>query len=182
MGIITLFTGMLVILSGIFAIANTGGTFASIAFVIGSTLVFLGVIMFTGYFMGRKRRTKGKHTWVLVDGIMGIFLGSLILGNLINAEIVIPYVLGVWVIYSGILRIVAATGINIEVKKVNFAATMGIGILLVFVGSLAFFNPSMGLLSSMEIIGMFMIVQGIAAVELGINSPHTKRKLIDDYS
>ncbi len=178
MGILTLFAGLLVVLSGVFAIANTGITFSAIAFVVGSALVLLGFILFIGYFVGARYKNRIKHTWVLVDGIMGIFLGVLILSNLLNAEIVIPYVLGIWVIYSGILRVAAATNIDLEGKKTNFFAAMGIGILLTAVGSLAFFNPILGLASTAELIGMFLIAQGIAAVELGINSPHSKKKMV----
>ena len=178
MGIITLFIGLVVILSGIFAVANTGSTFAEIAFVIGITLVLLGAVLSVGYFVGRKKRTRGKHTWVMVDGSMSVFLGILILVNLINVENVIPYVLGMWVIYSGMLRIVAATSIEIGVKKLNFIAAMGTGVLLLVVGLLSFFNPIIVIFSTMELIGMFLIVQGIAAVELGINSPHSRKRRV----
>ncbi len=182
MGIITLFTGLLVILAGIFTIANTGSTVASIAFILGITVILLGIVMLIGYFIGSRYRTRIKHNWVLVDSIVAIIIGVVLLGNLVTAEIVVPYLLAMWVIYSGIQRVVAATHIDLSEKKTNFIAALGIGLLLTVVGCLSFFNPLLSLASQTELIGMFLIVQGIAAVELGINSPHSKKKVSDEIS
>ncbi len=182
MGIITLFTGLLVVLAGIFTIANTGSTVASIAFVIGITIILLGIVMLIGYFVGSRYRTRIKHNWVLVDSIVAILIGAVLLGNLVTAEIVMPYMLAMWVIYSGVQRVVASTNIDLSEKKTNFFAALGIGLLLTVVGGLVFFNPLLNLASQTELIGMLLIVQGIAAVELGINSPHSKKKVSDEIS
>ena len=90
-------------------------------------------------------------------------------------------VFGMWVLVSGILRIEAATHINKEKKLNNFRTTAITGILTVIVGIFGFINPLVTWLSTVILLGMFMVMQGVNIIELGIHMPHEKKSYIRIY-
>ncbi len=175
MGIITLFTGLVVLLTGIFVASNPGSTFTSVAFVVGLALLLLGFVLAMGYWLGTKHKSKMKHSWVLVDAVVAILIAAFILSSSPVLEISIQYVLGMWCLYSGVMRIVAGTNINFREKKINFIAAVGTGFFLALIGTFAFTSSYFGIFSVNEIVGIFIIMQGISVIELGINNPHTRR-------
>ena len=101
--------------------------------------------------------------------------------NQLVADTSIPMVFGMWVLVSGILRIEAATHIDREKKKNNFRTTMLTGILTVIIGIFGFINPLVMWLSTVILLGMFMVIQGVNIIELGIHMPHEKKSYIRIY-
>ena len=72
---------------------------------------------------------KGDNNgWILTDALITLLLGILVLCNQLVADTAIPMVFGMWVLVSGILRIEAATHINLERKRENFRITMITGV------------------------------------------------------
>ena len=86
-----------------------------------------------------------------------------------------------WVLVSGILRVEAASHINRERKLTNFRSTLITGILTVIVGLFGFINPLVSWLTITLLLGMFLCMQGINVIELGINMPHEKKDYIRIY-
>ena len=162
MRMLTIIGGVLMLLTGIFCFINPGQTFLAIAFVIGLVMVLNGLIHICAYMMGRGLNNKGDNNgWILTDALITLLLGILVLCNQLVADTAIPLVFGMWVLVSGILRIEAATHINLERKRENFRITM--------------------FLSTVVLMGFFMVMQGINIIELGIDMPHQRKAYVKIY-
>lgn len=182
MRILTIISGILMILTAAFCFINPGQTFLVLAFVIGMVMVINGIIHTLAYLIGRGLNNKGDNNgWILTEALITLVLGILILCNQLVVDAAIPMVFGIWVVVSGILRIEASTHINRDKKKTNFRTTLITGILTVFIGVFGFINPVIGWLSTAILLGMFMLIQGVNVLELGINMPHEKRSYIKIY-
>lgn len=182
MRILTVISGVLMVLTGAFCFMNPGQTFLALAFVVGLVMVITGLIHALSYFIGRGLHNKGDNNgWILTDALITLLLGILILCNQLVVDAAIPMVFGMWVLVSGILRIEAATHINREKKRMNFITTMTTGVLTVLIGVFGFINPLVMWLSTVFLLGAFLVMQGINVIELGVNMPHEKKSYVKIY-
>jgi len=182
MRILTILSGILMLLTGVFCFMNPGQTFLAFAFVVGLVMVINGVIHTLAYINGRGLHNKGDNNgWILTDALITLLLGILVLCNQLVADSAIPMVFGMWVLVSGILRIEAASRINKDKKRLNFRLTMLTGILTTLIGLFGFINPLVVWLTTTLLLGMFMFMQGINIIELGINMPHEKKAYVKIY-
>ena len=182
MRVLTILSGILMLGTGAFCLINPGQTFLVLAFVVGLVMVINGIIHTLAYVIGRGLHNRGDNNgWILVDALITLMLGVLVLCNQMVVDIAIPMVFGMWVLVSGILRIEAATHIDRKRKKVNFRSTMITGILTVIVGIFGFINPLVSWMTVTVLLGMFLCMQGINVIELGINMPHEKKDYIRVY-
>ncbi|MDO4870109.1 MAG: DUF308 domain-containing protein [Bacillota bacterium] len=182
MRVLTIIGGILMIAGGAFCFINSGQTFLNIAFVVGAIMVINGVIHSLAYFVGRGLHNKGDNNgWILIDGLLTLLLGVLILCNQLVVDIAIPMIFGMWVLVSGLLRIEAASRINRERKSTNFKATLITGIATTCIGIFGFVDPLFTWVTVVSLLGIFLILQGINAIELGIDMPHEKKSYIRVY-
>lgn len=179
---LTIISGALMLLAGMFCFINPGQTFLAMAFVVGVVMVFNGLVHTCAYFLGRGLNNRGDNNgWILTDALITLLLGILVLCNQLVADTSIPMVFGMWVLVSGILRIEAGTHIDREKKSMNFKTTMITGIMTVIVGIFGFINPLVTWLSTIILLGIFMVMQGINVIELGIHMPHEKKSYVRIY-
>ena len=182
MRIWTILSGILMVLTGAFCFMNPGQTFLSLAFIVGLVMVLNGLIHALAYFIGRGLYNKGDNNgWILTDALITLLLGILVLCNQLVADTAIPMVFGMWMLVSGILRVEAATHINKEKKRSNFRVTMATGVLTVLVGIFGFINPLVMWMTTAVLLGMFMVMQGVNIIELGIHMPHEKKSYVKIY-
>ena len=182
MRILTIISGILMVLTSAFCFINPGQTFLVLAFVIGMVMVFNGIVHALAYFIGRGLHNKGDNNgWILTEALITLVLGILILCNQLVVDAAIPMVFGTWVLVSGILRIEASTHINKNKKLTNFKTTLITGIVTSVVGVFGFINPMIGWLSTAILLGIFLLIQGINIIELGINMPHEKKSYVKIY-
>lgn len=182
MRILTILSGILMVLAGAFCFMNPGQTFLVLAFIVGLVMVINGIIHTLAYLVGRGFHNKGDNNgWILTEALITLILGILIVCNQLVVDAAVPMVFGIWVVVSGILRIEASTHINKKKKKSNFRITLLLGILTCIVGVFGFINPLMKWLGTAMLLGMFMVMQGINVLELGINMPHEKKSYIKIY-
>lgn len=182
MRLLTIISGILMLVTGVFCFINTGQTFLTLAFVVGIVMVLNGIIHTLAYLIGRGLHNKGDNNgWILVDALITLVLGILVLCNQLVVDVAIPMVFGMWVLVSGILRVEAASHINRVKKRRNFKSTLVTGILTVAVGVFGFIGPLVAWLSVVFLLGLFLCMQGINIIELGINMPHEKRDYVKVY-
>ena len=180
---LTIFSGILMLACGAFCFIRTGQTFLDLAFIVGIVMVINGIIHTLAYLVGRGLHNRGDNNgWILVDALITLVLGILILCNQLVVDAAIPMVFGMWVLVSGILRVEAASRINKDRKLTNFRSTLITGILTVIIGVLGFTNPIVKWISSVVfLLGIFLCMQGINVIELGVNMPHEKRDYVKVY-
>ena len=182
MRILTIISGILMVLTGAFCLMNPGQTFLSLAFVVGLIMVLNGLIHALAYFIGRGLHNRGDNNgWILTDALLTLLLGILILCNQLVADTAIPLVFGMWMLVAGILRIEASTHIDKERKRSNFRTTMITGILTVLVGLFGFINPLVQWMTTAVLLCIFLVMQGVNVIELGIHMPHEKKSYVKIY-
>ena len=182
MRILTIVSGILMLLTGAFCLMNPGQTFLSLAFIIGLVMVINGLIHTLAYFIGRGLHNKGDNNgWILIDALLTLLLGILVLFNQLTVDMAIPMVFGMWVLVSGLLRLEAASRIDRQRKPGNFKATLITGVITVVMGLLGFINPFVTYVSIIPILGFFMLIQGINSIELGFNMPHKVKEDVKIY-
>ena len=182
MRILTIIGGILMVMTGAFCFSSPGQTFLALAFIVGLVMVLNGTIHAVAYLSGRGLHNKGDNNgWILTDALITLLLGILVLCNQLVADTAIPMVFGMWVLVTGILRIEAATHINKEKKLKNFRTTMITGVLTTLIGLFGFINPLVAWLTTTFLLGLFMVMQGVNIIELGINMPHEKKSYVRIY-
>lgn len=196
MRLLTVISGVLLVATGVFGIANQGVSFLAIAFVIGVVMIFAGLVQSSGYIYGRYtnreeialeaaattdkqrqfiRTQNNSHGWIMIDGLVTFILGLLVLSNQLKAEIAIISVFGMWMLNAGIRRMVTSTYIDRKKKTGNFYWTLGTGILNTVAGIYAFYNESIFQLPLATLLGGFFVLQGISTLELGVHMPHRNK-------
>ena len=164
MRILNMLMGVLLVIAGIFMIANEGITFISVAFVVGLLFIIAGiaeVISCNSY-----RGDEGDRAWVLIDGLIMLAIGILIILNKLAADVTVPLVLGFWVLTSGIGNMVRALDKR-EAKDAYFYGYLIIGILNVIVGAYMFFNNDLLMMSVIVQVGLCILAQGVNAFMVG---------------
>ncbi len=175
MRILTILTGVLFIGAGIFLGANEGVTFSSVAFIVGLVFVFAGIVECLSY--SSYRGDNEERSWILNDGTTTFVLGVLILLNKISADAVVPMILGLWVLITGIRNFVRAWE-HVDDRTNNFWGHLIIGLLNLIFGLYVFFDGEIFNLASITMIGLCMIVQGINIVHVGATIRIVKPKFI----
>lgn len=182
MRVLTIISGALMALTGIFCFMNPGQTFLALAFIIGIVMILNGVIHILAYVLGRGLNNRGDNNgWILVDALITLLLGAMVVGNQLVADTSIHMVFGMWLLVSGVLRLEAATRINYKNKKSNFIVTLATGIATTALGLFGFVNPLVAVVNTIVLLGMFMLMQGINIIELGIDMPHEKKSYMRIY-
>ena len=123
--------------AGIYLIANGGITFMSVAFIIGILFILGGIVECLSY--NSYRGDEDDRTWILIDGMTTFLLGGLILLNKLSADAVVPMVLGLWVITTGVRNFVTAWE-NMEKRDRMFYDHLAIGLLNLIAGIYVFFD------------------------------------------
>lgn len=167
MKVLTIIAGILMMVVGIFCLFTPGLTFLSVSWLIGLMLVLSGVSLVADYLVLRKTRLVGA-----LDLLMGILSGVLGIVLLVNqpmqlvTEMVAVYLLGVWMLVSGIIRIVEA----IAARKIPGSAwgwTLVLGCLMVALGIYSFFHPVAAMFAIGWLIGFYILLAGVDLVSFG---------------
>ena len=175
MRILTMLTGILFLGAGIYLVANEGVTFLSVAFIVGLMFVIAGVVECLSY--SSYRGDNVERSWILNDGTTTFVLGVLILLNKISADAVVPMILGLWVLITGIRNFVHAWE-HIEERGNAFYDHLIIGLLNLIFGLYVFFDGEIFNLASITMIGLCMIVQGVNIIHIGATIRVIKPKFI----
>lgn len=157
-------TGILFMGAGIYLIANGGITFMSVAFIIGILFIFGGIVECLSY--NSYRGDEDDRTWILIDGMTTFLLGGLILLNKLAADAVVPMVLGLWVITTGVRNFVTAWE-NMEKKDRAFYDHLAIGLLNIIAGIYVFFDADIFNLATITMVGLCIVVQGFNVFHIG---------------
>ena len=165
MRFLTVVTGILFIIGGVYIVAMEGITFLSVAFLVGVLFMVAGTVEVLSHSAHRGEGEEG--TWILIDGLTTFALGALILLDKISADIVVPQVLGLWVLITGIRNVVRAWE-HLDVRNSFFYDHLLVGILNILVGLYVFFDADIFHLTAITLVGMCIVVQGINLANVGL--------------
>ncbi len=156
-----LVSGILLIFAGVVAMLSPGGAVDMMAFVLGLALIIAGGSQLVIFFS--RRDSFFGSGWVLIEGILTVLVALMTLFHQAEAAAALPYVFGMWVMTTGVSRLVN----SFDLKKRNFSKWWGmtiVGFVGVLLGFLSFFKPDLITAAMGIVIGVFMIVQGLASL------------------
>ncbi len=154
--------GVLAIAFGVLAFIRPEITLAALVALFGIYALLDGIFSFSAAFTLAGSRYFG---WLLLEGLLGIAVGVLTFIYPHTAALSLLYLLGAWLIFDGILRIVAA----VELRKLiedEWVYLLG-GIVSVAAGVLTMYRPNPSALAWMWVIGVYAVLYGILMLALG---------------
>lgn len=159
--ILILTKGIILIILSLLVFFNPMGTLLGISVFIGIGLLITGVIVAMVAWGSKDELDNWK--WKLAEGILDILFGFILISNPQITAIVIPFIIGFWIIFYGIIVIVSAFGDG----KLKWSSLI-LGIIIIWLGNMIMFNPlifgitvsiwiGLGLLSA----GLYVIIHSL---------------------
>lgn len=153
--------GALMIIAGIICLAVPGITEVTVAIAYGVILLVSGIadiVIFAVW--GPQMLGAG---WLLLDGILTILLSLLLLFNMGFTALALPYIFGMWVMFSGISKFVNSFDLR-RFGVRGWGWIMALGIVMTIVGFAAFLDPVLSALAMTVITGVMFIMSGISDI------------------
>ena len=156
--------GLLLVGVGIACIANPDKTLSGLSILLGVCMLLSGIVDIV-IFAGAHDLMFGSG-WFLLDGIFTVFLSVFILANRMFTAMTLPFILGMWLLFSGIGRFVTSFDLR-RLGMRGWGWCTAAGVLLGVAGFISFLDPLVGALALSWIVGLLLILQGIASILLG---------------
>lgn len=172
MRILTIILGAVLIIVGIYCFFNLGAAFLSLALIFGIIMLIYGIGQLVLYFSSRN--DNGVTGWVLADGIITSLLGLVIIFFPFTSEYVLLIWFAVWLLFSGIMRIVGAFQIKPYLPGAPWVLMLILGILSLVIGVIGLIYPMVTGVFMAVLLGIFFILQGINCILLGASVPSGK--------
>lgn len=167
--------GVILIITGIFCFATPGATFVSVAFILGCAMLLSGISGVTAYLSINRKRDVPYL--LLAEGLTSSLLGILVLTNQIVADAAIPVFFGLWVLFSGVLRIAdGLTRIKYGLQVWCWLVVLGgIGTII---GLYSFFNTVLFSFSPVMLTGILFVMQGVHVLTAGVSLNFHPKKTV----
>jgi len=173
MRVLSIVVGILLVLTSVWCFAHPGATFLSIAFLIGFAMFVHSLTAIYDYFSIKKTENTGEG-WLLAEGMVAFILSILVLFNQLVADAAIPVFFGMWIIFSGVERIVHSLN---SAKKAWWIWTLSLGVVGVMAGIYAFLNSMLADLPAVTVVGMVFLLQGANMIFIGSVAKGKKKRL-----
>lgn len=172
MRIITIVSGILFVLGGLWCIVNQGVTFASLAFIVGLVMVIAGLMSGMCAFLIRDKDATLR--WALVESAMTVILGGVVLSNQLVTDLIVVMYFGMWLLFTGCNRLVASWDMKKQ-EHLGWSWICTLAIISILAGVYSFFNATLKALPMGMLVGIFFLIQGGNTLGLGIIMPHHKK-------
>jgi uncharacterized membrane protein HdeD (DUF308 family) len=148
------------VLLGVIAIVWPGPTVAVLVILLGAFALVEGV---TNIMAG----VRVREGWAIAEGIISVIVGIVIVVWPAITALALLYLVAVWAILTGILRIVAA----IQLRRVihNEWLLAGSGLASVIFGLFAAVFPGAGILALIWLLGAWLIVLGVILITFALS-------------
>lgn len=154
----SLITSILFFIIGILLFSNPGGVVKIITYVIGSIFIIVGIGKIISYYRMNKKMNI-NNTTDLIMGIVAIVLGLVIIFCSSAIEFVIRLVMGGWILYSGIVKLIYS--LNLKESKVNnWIYVLIVSIIMIVCGLYIIIKSNL----VFSTIGLFLIIYSIIEI------------------
>ena len=166
---ITLISGILVALTGMWCFARPGEPFINMAFLFGAAMMLSGVSnIFTWL---AKLKTGQVSGYLLAEGLMAVIYSIVVLANQLLVDAVIPVFFGMAMISTGMMRIMASFRWR-RLQDPHWQWFFGFGLATVVMGCAAFTPAIVTSFSIITLLGVCFLLQGINMIVIGIHMRH----------
>ncbi|MGL4987124.1 MAG: HdeD family acid-resistance protein [Treponemataceae bacterium] len=153
--------GLFFIGCGIFIILSPVEIIATLTFLIAIAVCFSGINSILSFI--RWQKEEYYSTWILADGIMSIIISVILATNKTLSVNFIPYILGFWILFSGILRMVNARHLS-DFGIGRWNSIFLSGIFMSLTGIFLLINPIIIAVAVSFLLGLLFITQGLASL------------------
>jgi uncharacterized membrane protein HdeD (DUF308 family) len=158
--IISLVTSIIFIILGIVLILFTKLSLDIIGYIVAVILIINGVLNVTDDY-------KQFKVFYFFDGftsgLLAIIFGIIIIANPNYIALIMPIMIGLWFIISSTFKLRMALALK-DSSKTNWILPYILSILTIIMGLCIIFNPGIGKLSIIQVIGFITILYGICDV------------------
>ena len=159
---VLLIRGIMAIIVGIVAIRESKGTIMVLVLFIGYYLIIEGIMKLYWAYVTRK---AGDNMWPsLLSGLVSLILGVLAITWPQLTVVILIALIATHAIFQGGADIVSAIHGGGQLERVRFWLMMVGGIVQVLFGIWIIFNPIIGGLTVLTVIGFYAIVLGIVLI------------------
>ena len=155
--------GIALVIIGFVLLMVPGLTLVSIAVIAGCMFLAAGIVDAYAYF--KYREAEGLSGWALAYAICDIILGVLFIVHPVVSAVVIPWVMGIFVVAYGIFEIVAA--VRFRDALPGWGWVLFAGIVSLFCGIAFFLWPGTFAL----FLGFFLMARGVQMAVYGVSLP-----------
>ena len=176
MRLLAMISSAIMVIVGTFCVANSTAAFTSVAFVVGSALLIMGVLELIVFRNVEYEENMITKTYV-VQAVISTFLGVMFLSGQVSEDVVVTAIFAMVLMTSGLA---ADFSINIDIKTNSLSEkrTFVIGTAMVLLGAYMFFNKSVLNLHVMLLIGIAAILIGIDRFRIGMSLDYNKPEFL----
>jgi len=158
-----LIKGIILIILSFVVFSHPVGALVGIALYIGIALLLTGIVFIITSITARK--LMENWGWKLGEGVFDTLFGFILLTHPGVTAVVLPFIVGFWVLFYGIMLFIDSFGIKKAGLK-GWWVQLITGILTVIIGYTITFNPVAGMLTITMFMGIAILLFGIYNVVL----------------
>ena len=147
---LTYASGIILIILGALFIISPKSMFESIVWITGVIIIALSIIS-----IATSLSSKNVSSYFLVSSLLGLILGIVLLYNREGAIKIIPILLGIYLLITGISKLIIMAKANYK-YDIMFPT-----VIKIVLGSICLFTPVIPIVITGIIIGIFLILTGI---------------------
>lgn len=157
--------GLFLLVMGLYFLIHPQETLLSVAWMFGLTMLVSGAADLVVY--AARKWVYGLSGWFLADGIIDVVLGVVFLCNGWLAVEVLPYVLAVWAVGSGIVKCAGAL-VYRRGGMPFWGVQFGVGVVVLLFGVAVLLHPMIAVAAISAVIAILLITQGLMALMRGL--------------
>ena len=176
MRLLAMISSAIMVIVGTFCVANSTAAFTSVAFVVGSALLIMGILELVVFRNVGYEENMITKTYV-VQAVISAFLGVMFLSGQVSEDVAVTAIFAMMLMTSGLA---ADFSINIDIKTNSLSEkrTFILDTAMTLLGAYMFFNKSVLNLHVMLLIGIAAILIGIDRFRIGMSLDYNKPEFL----
>jgi uncharacterized membrane protein HdeD (DUF308 family) len=151
--------GIASLVAGAILVVKPSDSLATLAVVVGIFLLLDGIIELVESF-GHSVENRGLAA---LAGILGIVIGIILIRHPTHAVTAIGLLIGIWLVAAGVIRLMRALAFGMHVLLRALIALLEIAVGIAIIA-----EPHIGYATLAVLAGIWLIVNGIATIALGV--------------
>jgi len=153
-----LIAGIVMILAGIFCVANSSAAFLSVAFIVGAVLLIIGLCEIV---IGRRADFVRNETGIGLskDGVRSFIVGLVVISGQITDDTVALMLFGLYLTFEGVFSF-KTDWLDVRHASRDQRINMTVSVLMLLLGIYMLFNMLLLRLPVIMLIGLFLILMG----------------------
>ena len=162
--VLSVIAGVLLIIAGIICLCNQETAILSVGLLLGIFMLVSGIVQIIMFVRGREMYFSSA--WLLLDGILTVLLSLFLLFNRAFTLLSLPMLFALWLLFSGVSRIVAAVDLRALGSR-RWGWILALGIILLVVGFIGLMDPWLSVQALGVTLGISFILEGIDSIVNG---------------